>query len=162
MENGNKSGRPITPDIVKVRARAIPSVHTRGMVRNMPAIYLHACITRVWLFRRVATRPLREECIYHLCHVIASLDEVTRTGGILAPTRAEVSSYHSDICSPDSPLSLSTLRRVLYQDLGCPTLCCRWACHLALHMPPCCGFAVLNMPATFLFPSIFCVLQRDR
>ena len=47
MENGNKSGRPITPNIVKVRANAITSAYTRRSVRNLLGINLHACITRV-------------------------------------------------------------------------------------------------------------------
>ena len=78
MENANKSGRPITSAITKVGPRLshAPSTHPASCALSAR---IYAYMTRARTVRRVATRPLREECIYHPCHVIASLDpdEVT-------------------------------------------------------------------------------------
>lgn len=54
MENGNKAGRPITPEIVKVRGQPSPYCPT-PFHKLSPHFY--ACLTRVGAYRRVATRP---------------------------------------------------------------------------------------------------------
>ena len=56
MENGNKSGRPITPAIVKVCPLLVMLVsHSDAVPRDVIAFY--ACLTREGVLCRVATRP---------------------------------------------------------------------------------------------------------
>lgn len=63
MENGNKAGRPITLQIVKVRSQTYSC--SPSPCRKLSP-YFYACLTRVHANRRVATRPGDFYCVNYV------------------------------------------------------------------------------------------------